>query len=56
MYSKYLKATVELTFTALKLNASGFLDYLFSFKLEIPLLGKFGPERQNCQLKLEFFV
>ena len=54
--SKYLKTTVKLTFTMLKLNASGSLDYLFSFQLEIPLLGKFGPESQNYQLKLEFCV
>ena len=26
----------------------------FCFKPEKPFLGKFGPENQNCQLKLKF--
>ena len=27
---------------------------IFSFRLETPFLGKFGPKNQNCQLKLKF--
>ena len=28
--------------------------HFFWFRLEIPFLGKFGPENQNCQFKLKF--
>ena len=40
--SKYLKATVELTFTTQKAKSSPWTSCLFCFQLEIPFLGKFS--------------
>ena len=28
--------------------------YFFSFRVETPFLGKFGPKNQNCHFKLKF--
>ena len=40
--SKYLKATVELTFTTQKAKSSPWTSCLFCFQLEIRFLGKFS--------------
>ena len=53
--SKYLKTTVELTFTTQEANAcSPWPACCFFFNFKYFFGGKFGPKTQNDQFKLKF--